>query len=78
VEVDGVIGALFKVCESYSKACLYLEGHFTKDKYDPTYESGAVATAATEIRRYELGNENLTQKKQEAARALPKGNLWKT
>jgi hypothetical protein len=35
MEVNGVAGALFKVCESYSEAHLYLEERFTKEKDDP-------------------------------------------
>jgi hypothetical protein len=30
-EVNGVVGSLFKVCESYSKAHLYLKEHFVKE-----------------------------------------------
>jgi hypothetical protein len=33
-EVNGVLGSLFKVCESYSEAHLYLKEHFVKE--DPT------------------------------------------
>jgi hypothetical protein len=37
IEVNGAIGALFKVCELYSEARLYLEEHFTKGKDDPMF-----------------------------------------
>jgi hypothetical protein len=36
MEVNGMVGDLFKVCESYSEARLCLEEHFTKGNYDPT------------------------------------------
>jgi hypothetical protein len=35
LEVNGVVGSLFKVCESYSEAHLYLREHFVKEKEDP-------------------------------------------
>jgi hypothetical protein len=31
IEVNGVVGSLFKVCESYSKAHLYLKAHLVKE-----------------------------------------------
>jgi hypothetical protein len=31
LEVNGVVGSLFKVCESYSEAHLYLKEHFVKE-----------------------------------------------
>jgi hypothetical protein len=42
-------------------------------KGDRRYESGTVPTSAVASGRYESGYENLTLKRQEAARALPKG-----
>jgi hypothetical protein len=36
LEVNGVVGSLFKVCESYSKAHLYLKEHFVKDHPAPS------------------------------------------
>jgi hypothetical protein len=72
METYGVVGALFKVCESYSEACLYLEEHIMKEKDDPNYESGAVAIRSVASMISELGYENLTQKQQEAAHVLPK------
>jgi hypothetical protein len=35
LEVNGVVVSLFKVCESYSEAHLYLREHFVKEKEDP-------------------------------------------
>jgi viroplasmin and RNaseH domain-containing protein len=32
LEVIGVVGSLFKVCESYPEAHLYLREHFVKEK----------------------------------------------
>jgi hypothetical protein len=37
MEVNGVVGSLFKVCESYSEAHLYLKEHFTKATDDPIF-----------------------------------------
>jgi hypothetical protein len=34
-EVNGVVGSLFKVCESYSEAHLYLKEHFVKEDPAP-------------------------------------------
>jgi hypothetical protein len=34
-EVNGVVGSLFKVCESYSEARLYLKEHFVKEDPAP-------------------------------------------
>jgi viroplasmin and RNaseH domain-containing protein len=34
-EVNGVVGLLFKVCESYSEAHLYLKEHFVKEHPSP-------------------------------------------
>jgi hypothetical protein len=34
-EVNGVVGSLFKVCESYSEAHLYLKEHFVKEHPTP-------------------------------------------
>jgi hypothetical protein len=34
-EVNGVVGSLFKVCESYSEAHLYLKEHFVKERPPP-------------------------------------------
>jgi hypothetical protein len=34
-EVNGVVGLLFKVCESYSEAHLYLKGNFVKESPPP-------------------------------------------
>jgi hypothetical protein len=41
LEVNGVVGSLFKVCESYSEAHLYLKEHFVKEHPTP---SNVVAT----------------------------------
>jgi hypothetical protein len=35
-EVNGVVGSLFKVCESYSEALLYLKEHFAKKLTAPS------------------------------------------
>jgi hypothetical protein len=37
LEASGVVGSLFKVCESYSEAHLYLREHVAKEKEDPTF-----------------------------------------
>jgi hypothetical protein len=44
LEVNGVVGSPFKVCESYSEAHLYLREHFVKEKEDhiPEYRSDQV------------------------------------
>jgi hypothetical protein len=36
LEVNGVVGLLFKVCESYSEAHLYLKEHFIQDHPAPS------------------------------------------
>jgi hypothetical protein len=36
LEVNGVVGALSKLCESYSKAHLYLKEHFVKEHPAPS------------------------------------------
>jgi hypothetical protein len=36
LEVNGVVGSLFKVCESYSEAHLYLKEHFVQDHPTPS------------------------------------------
>jgi benzoyl-CoA reductase/2-hydroxyglutaryl-CoA dehydratase subunit BcrC/BadD/HgdB len=36
LEVNGVVGLLFKVCESYSEAYLYLKEHFVQDHPTPS------------------------------------------
>jgi hypothetical protein len=36
LEVNGVVGSLFKVCESYSEAHLYLKEHFVKEHPTPS------------------------------------------
>jgi hypothetical protein len=37
LEVNGVVGSLFKVCEYYSEAHLYLKEYFAKEKEDPIF-----------------------------------------
>jgi hypothetical protein len=36
LEVNGVVGSLFKVCESYSEAHLYLKDHSVKEHPVPS------------------------------------------
>jgi hypothetical protein len=36
LEVNGVVGSLFKVCESYSEAHIYLKEHFVQDQPVPS------------------------------------------
>jgi hypothetical protein len=36
LEVNGVVGSMFKVCESYSEAHLYLKEHFVQDHPAPS------------------------------------------
>jgi hypothetical protein len=36
LEVNGVVGSLFKVCDSYSEAHLYLKEHFVQDHPAPS------------------------------------------
>jgi hypothetical protein len=36
LEVNGMVGSLFKVCESYSEAHLYLNEHFIKEHPAPS------------------------------------------
>jgi hypothetical protein len=36
LEVNGVVGSLFKVCESYSEAHLYLKENFVKENPAPS------------------------------------------
>jgi hypothetical protein len=45
-EVNGVVGSLFKVCDSYSEAHLYLKEHFVKEHSTPLNIAGTDSPAS--------------------------------
>jgi hypothetical protein len=72
-EIEGVVESIYKWCESYDEAHIYLENYLHKQKQDKVTASGEVALAAFKKKIHVLGYEDLTQQKHEAARKLPKG-----
>jgi hypothetical protein len=71
-QIEGFPACLYQSCDSYIKAHQYLEQYLQENIGNETMEITAMALAGTTKSGF-IGYEDLTKKKQDDARTLPKG-----
>jgi hypothetical protein len=72
-QIEGFPACLYQSCDSYIQAHQYLEQYLQENNGNETIETTAIALAGPKINNIVLGYEDLTKKKQDDARTLPKG-----
>jgi viroplasmin and RNaseH domain-containing protein len=72
-QIAGFPACVYQSCDSYIQAHQYLEQYLQENNGNETMETTGIALAGTKENNLVLGYEDLTKKKQDYARTLPKG-----